>query len=251
MANATTMNPTSVKTNLDEDARALRDRILGALYSATRGTERPVPLAEIRERVGEMSGADFDRIMSHLDREGSIVMDRGADATLVKLPAAGHLFQTVPCTLKDRVLGAICAVARGPVRIASIPEVRARLGDVTPVELERAIVALALQGEIDLGRGAEQGWVRLSPLARTTTMGALAPMMTTAFAPTGWDVPSLSMTHAIHHAHPIHHRAAVEHVARELWEMRGRQPGYDFQNWVEAERIVRLQHGCAHHAPSF
>jgi hypothetical protein len=43
---------------------------------------------------------------------------------------------------------------------------------------------------------------------------------------------------------PMVFRPLIERVAHLLWESRGRQPGYDFQNWIEAEHIVRHQLHC-------
>jgi hypothetical protein len=34
---------------------------------------------------------------------------------------------------------------------------------------------------------------------------------------------------------------AIARVAYELYEQRGRQPGRELQDWLEAERIVRRQ----------
>lgn len=220
MANSATLNPTSKTGALDETMVTIRDRVLGAIHALGRGN-RFTSVSEIRARLGDVSESELERAIAFLDREGAIVIDRGGEATLVKLAQPGLAAENVPCHVKDRVLGAIWTAARGPSRLAPLAEVRARVSDLAPAELERAIVALALHGEIELGRGFEQGWVRLSPLAKNETFfGTTHPMM--------------MMT-------PLAFRPLVERVAHQLWETRGRQHGLELQNWIDAEQIVRSQ----------
>jgi hypothetical protein len=250
MANAATLNPPTSKTSpTDEVSFSIRDRILGALYAATRGTSRNVNLADIHERLRDVNDSDFDRIINWLDREGVIVLDRGADATFAKLARGGIATEYVPSQVKDRVLGAIWAVARGPMRLVHLNEVRGRIDDISPIELDRAIVALALQGEVDIGRGIEQGWVRLWPTSRTMpgtmqdNLGMTMPGMTQYGMP-------FTHTHAMMHSMfamplPMVFRPLIERVAHLLWESRGRQPGNDLQNWIEAEQVVRHQLCCS------
>jgi hypothetical protein len=262
MANAATLNsPSSSKIGvLDEATTTIRDRILGALYAITRGTNRPVNLSEVRERLTDVNGSEFDRVISWLDREGTLVLDRGADTTYVKLTSPTFVSENVPCPMKDRVLGAICSVARGPYRMAPLHEVRARLVDFTPIEIDHAIVALTMRGDIEIGQGLEQGWVRLSPFAKAipgyfagmpgyqngmpgyqNVMPGYQNVMPTVFhGPT----PGYGMVH------PFMVRPLVERVAQQLWEMRGRHSHYDHLNWVEAEQIVHQQL-CGHHGQSF
>jgi hypothetical protein len=230
MANAATL--TTPKT-MDEASYAIRDRILGTLFTIGRGSVRPINLAEVRERMSDVSGGDFDRVISWLDRDGVIALDRGADMTTVKLISSGFSAESVPCSLKDRVRGAIWTAARGPFRFAEVSEVKSRLSDVPASDVERALVALTLQGDVELGRGHEQGWVRLSPFGRVTPMPHAFHMqqpMAQSFMPL--------------YGNPMTYRHQVEQVAHQIWEMRGRQHGQDFQNWIEAEHMVRAHMGC-------
>ncbi len=237
MANAATLNPPSSKVGVVDEATAtIRDRILGSLYAITRGTNRPVNLSEVRERTNDVNGNEFDRVISWLDREGVIVLDRGADMTYVKLTSPSYVSENVPCPMKDRVLGAICTLARGPFRMAPLHEVRARLVDFTPVEIDRAIVALTMRGDIEIGQGMEQGWVRLAPFARTIP-GYYAGMPGFQGGMPGFQggMPGYGMVH------PFMVRPLVERVAQQLWEMRGRHSHFDHLNWVEAEQLVHQQ----------
>jgi hypothetical protein len=249
MANAATLNTPSSKTSpIDEVSFSIRDRILGALYAATRGTSRNVNLADIHERLRDVNDSDFDRVINWLDREGVIALDRGADATYAKLARGGIATESVPSQVKDRVLGAVWAVARGPMRLVHLNEVRGRIDDISQTELDRAIVALALQGEVDIGRGIEQGWVRLWPTSRTMqgTMADGFGMTMPGMTPYGMPFAHMhAMTPSVFAMPlPVVFRPLIERVARLLWESRGRQDGYDFQNWIEAEHIVRHQLCC-------
>jgi hypothetical protein len=271
MQTGTTLNSVSSKnSSVDEATVVIRDRILGALYASRRGTSSPVNLAEIRERLTDVNGSDFERVIASLDREGVIVVDRGADATFVKLIQSGLAAEAVPCYVKDRVLGAIYSAARGPMRFAPIHELRERVGDLGRIELDRALVTLALQGDIELGRGMEQGWVRIAPyaygmahpyaygMAHPYAYGTAQPYAygtaqpyaygTTHSYPYGatYSYP-YGATYSYPYGTPAYaptsptYRAQVERVAHQLWEQRGRMPGYDIQNWADAEHMVRQQ----------
>jgi hypothetical protein len=54
-----------------------------------------------------------------------------------------------------------------------------------------------------------------------------------------------------HRSEPAELRQRVEQKAYELFERRGRYPGHELEDWLEAERLVRqelVQHGSISHA---
>jgi Protein of unknown function (DUF2934) len=231
---ASTMTPNNIKA-MDEGTCSIKDRVLGAMWAVTRGTARPVNMAELRERLHDLAPGDFERTINTLDRDGVLVLDRGGDATYAKMAQTGVLADNVPCSVKQRVLGAILMTAQGPGHVANLNEVRARLGDLAPADLDRVLVALVLRGEVELGRGHEIGWIRLGH-SHAMPMAAFSPETHGHFMNAGYTFSSAPNHFA--------HRMITERLAQQLWETRGRQPGQDMQNWLEAERVVRQQYGC-------
>src|SRR2546421_10091733 len=55
----------------------------------------------------------------------------------------------VPRPLRERVLGALWLLARGTHAATDLATLRGQLADVSPSEVERAVVAMALEGTLE------------------------------------------------------------------------------------------------------
>lgn len=235
MAPATMTSSQHDRTRTRESDRHT-DGVLGALYTLGNGTQRCVPLGELRARLAEMSDEEFDRIVVNLDREGAIVLDRGDDGTMVRI-AATHLgAPNAPQSLVDRVIGAVWAVSCVmPYRIAPLALVRARLADLPQMQFERALAAAMITGELERTRGIEGPAVRLA----VGSMHRFQPMMN---GTCGHDHVGIAMHHGMGRGlfeRVEHMQHTTREVAHRLWEMRGRPHGGELRDWLDAERMVR------------
>lgn len=171
-ATLTNSPPPSQTSGLTDDvSRALRDRVLGAIWALGRGPGGFATLEDVRERLDEVTRTDFDRTVSALDRGDEIVLDGGGDSPRVKLAPTIAFTGDVPRPLQDRLLGAIWVLARGSSRPVSLAALSERLSDLERSPLERALVALAVDGELHLGKGPSASFVRLAiptPMGRFT-----------------------------------------------------------------------------------
>jgi hypothetical protein len=220
------------------------DGLLGALYSLGNGTQRCVPLAELRQRLSDMSDEEFDKIVVSLDRDGAIVLDRGDDGTMVRI-ASTHLgAPNAPQSLVDRVIGAVWAVSCAmPYRIAPLAIVRQRVGDISQAQFERALAAALITGEIERTRGFEGPAVKLA-------LGSMRRFQPMIQGMCGHDHVGMGMgvgmaqhlgmgmgRGLLERAEEL--RFMTREVAHRLWELRGRPQGGDLRDWLDAERMVR------------
>jgi len=222
------------------------DSFLGALVALGGCSPMAVRLPELRTRLAEVSDDEFEKVVSMLDREGAIVMDRGTDGTTVRIASSNTAAVNAPQSLIDRVIGAAWSLVQRPDRIVAIPAIRTRLADVPQAAFERALAAAILAGDLERARGFEGPAVRL---ARPYAYG----MSFEHGMPFAHAVPfahAMPFTHAVPFAHAMCHpshimeRAEAFHVAtremaRRLWELRGRPYGSEVRDWLDAERMVR------------
>ena len=137
------------------DAYLLRDRIVGAVWTLTHGTGQ-APISLLRARFNDVESTEFDQVLEALSRENLIAVVRENDETFISMSG----MPGVQGQVRDRIAGAIWSTGRGS--FAPLAAIRARLVDVTPAEFDRSIASLVLNGELVVGNGYEQGWIRLA-----------------------------------------------------------------------------------------
>jgi hypothetical protein len=79
----------------------------------------------------------------------------------------------VESTLRDRILGAIWVLTKGVFRTTTLAEVKEHVRDLAAADVERAVVVLNLEGEIELKTAGEHTRIRLRPVLFGSLMGPL------------------------------------------------------------------------------
>jgi len=161
MATSATLTPSVAPDTHEEVSRALKDRVLGAVWALASRATAETTLEALRERVAEVSERVLDSTLIALDHDDEVVFDRAAGApriSLVPKLTSDDMVGDVPGSLRDRLVGAIWILARTTTRTVSLTDIRARLVDVNRYDVDRALVALSLDGEIHLGRSGEGTW---------------------------------------------------------------------------------------------
>ncbi len=87
--------------------------------------------------------------------------------------ARSEALDGVESTLRDRILGAVWVLTKGVFKTTTLAEMKEHLSDLPAVEVERAVVVLNLEGEIELWTAGEHTRMRLRPALVGSLFGSV------------------------------------------------------------------------------